>query len=198
VRYGVILCLLMAVPCWSQTPVTAKIDTSGPCSPVTTGNNNNYKIVCNIGTQQGEKMLAILNKILAQRLDPDAVMEKLDEIDKNVKKLSRGVYSGFDFNGARREVRPGYSGVTVGEETAVFQNMQSLQARQQWGQLLKISEDQIKKTPDWLTPYLFSGIANANLGNNAAAIQRLTFVRDEAADNPDYADADRILRLLQR
>jgi len=36
---------------------------------------------------------------LAKQLDPDLVMAKLDEIGKHVKKISRGVVSGYDFNG---------------------------------------------------------------------------------------------------
>jgi hypothetical protein len=195
-RYATILLLLLAVPGWSQSSTTTKNDTSGPCSPVTTGSNNNYKMECNIGTEQGAKMLLILNKILKNQLDPTEVMAKLDEIGKDVKKLSREIYSGYDFNGAKREQRPGYMGVTVGEEVTVFQNMMKLQTDRQWEELLIIAEGQIKKTPDWLTPYLLSGVANANLGNKSAAIDRLTFVKEQAAGDRQYADADRILQAL--
>jgi hypothetical protein len=135
---------------------------------------------------------------LAKQLDPDLVMAKLDEIGKHVKKISRGVVSGYDFNGAKGEQRPGATIVTAGDEVGVFQKMLNLHNRHQWKELLEISEGQIRKTPDWLTPYLFSGIANANLGNKEAAIERLTLVKDEAAGNPDYGDAERILRQIQQ
>jgi hypothetical protein len=49
----------------------------------------------------------------------------------------------------------------------VFQHLLDLQNQQRWKELAEASEDQIKKTPDWLTPYLFSGIANLNLGTGA-------------------------------
>jgi hypothetical protein len=141
---------------------------------------------------------ALLNKILQnQKAETDELMSQMDKCVEGVKRAEKQIYSGYDFNGAKREQRPGYGGVTVGAETSVFQQMINLQNNRQWEELLKVSEDEIRTTPDWLTPYLFSGIANANLGNTAAAIERLTFVRDEAAGNPDYADADRILRLLQ-
>ena len=195
-RYAAVLLLILAIPCWSQSTTTTKNDTSGPCSSINTGSNNNYKIDCNIGTQQGQKMLLILNKILKNQLDPTDVMAKLDEIGKDVKKLSRGIYSGYDFNGAKRESRPGHSGVTIGEETEVYRNMMKLQSDRNWGELLRIAEDQIQKTPGWLTPYLLSGIANANLGNKSAAIDRLAFVKEQAAGDPQYADADLILKLI--
>jgi len=142
-------------------------------------------------------MLGILNRILAKQLDPDLVMAKLDDIERDVKKLRNGSRSGYDFNGIWREETPGRTKAVVGDETTVFQNMSNLQTERQWKELLEVSEAQIKKTPTWLTPYLFSGIANANLGNRSAAVERLRFVHTEAAGNLDYADADRLLRLLQ-
>ncbi len=73
--------MLLAVPCWSQR--TGKAETSGPCSPAVTGNNNQFSIKCQgINKEQGQKMLDILNKILANQPDPKAVNEKLDEILK--------------------------------------------------------------------------------------------------------------------
>jgi hypothetical protein len=75
--------------------------------------------------------------------------------------------------------------------------MGKLESEKNWKELRTLAEQQIKKTPDWLTPYLFSGVAEANLGNKAAAIARLKYVRDQAAGNPDYADAERLLKMLE-
>lgn len=63
--------------------------------------------------------------------------------------------------------------------------------------LLAFAEQQIKKTPDWLTPYWFSGIAEANFGNRSAAIARLKHVQEQAAENLDYKDAERLLKMPQ-
>jgi len=80
----VALSALMAVPCWSQT-TTGKATTSGPCSPAVSGNNNQFTIKCpGINEEKGKRMLEILNKILANELDPEQVMAKLDEILKAV------------------------------------------------------------------------------------------------------------------
>ena len=173
--------------------------TSGSCSPIAPANTGSITINCpGMSKEQGDKMLAILNKILANQLDPNVVLAKLDEIEKDVKGLKRGVYSGYDFNGVKRDVRPGFTSAAAGEEFSAFQRMRALEAEHRWTELLDTAEEQIKKTPDWLTPYLFSGIADANLERNSAAIERLSFVRDQAAGNPEYADADRILHLLKR
>ena len=174
------------------------IETTGPCSPIATGNNNTFNITCGIGKQQGDALLKIMNKILASQLDLDAVMKKLDEIGKDVKGIRQGVYEGYDFNGTKRQQVPGRSVAVGGEEIGVFQQMMSLNGAKDWSGLLDLADAQILKTPNWLTPYLFSGIANLNLGNRDAGIARLEFVRAQSAGHPDYADADRILKQLGR
>ncbi len=191
----ILLLLISSIASLAQPSAT----TSAPCSPIAPNNTGSITISCpGISQDQGQKLIAILNKILAKQIDPETVLTKLDEIQSDVRKLRQGIYSGYDFNGARRETRPGYTGAVAGNEFTVFQAMIKLQANKNWPELLTAAEGQIKKTPDWLTPYLFSGIANANLGNKSAAIERLTFVRDQAAGDPNYADADRILTLLQK
>jgi len=191
---------LFPLLCWLTIaqPKPAQMQTGGPCSPIATGNNNTFTITCGIGKQQGDALLKIMNKILASQLDPDAVMKKLDEIGKDVKGIRQGVYEGYDFNGGKRQQVPGRNIVVAGEETAVFQQMMSFNGAKDWSGLLNLADAQILKTPNWLTPYLFSGIANLNLGNGEAGIARLEFVRAQSAGHPDYADADRILKQLGR
>lgn len=103
----------------------------------------------------------------------------------------------YDFNGARRISEPGKEMVEVGDETNVFQNIVQLQTAKDWVGLRDICEDQIKKTPKWLTPYLFTGVAYMNLGEQEKAIERLTYVKQKAGGNPAYADAQRLLNLLR-
>lgn len=87
-RYSLILSLLIAIPCWSQTTTTGNAETKGPCSPAVTSSANQFIINCpGIGRDQGQKMLAILNKILAKQLDPNTVMTKLDQISSGIKDI---------------------------------------------------------------------------------------------------------------
>ena len=86
-RYGLILSLLVALPCWGQTTTTGKAESTGPCSPAVTGNENMFTINCGIGRAQGQKLLNILNKILANQLDPNVVMTKLDEIHNDIRHI---------------------------------------------------------------------------------------------------------------
>lgn len=103
----------------------------------------------------------------------------------------------YDFNGARRTSEPGKMNLDVGEETIVFQKFVQLQTARDWKGLRDTCEEQIKKAPQWLTPYLFAGVAYANLGDKAKAIERLMYVKTKAGENPDYADAERLLGKLQ-
>jgi hypothetical protein len=66
--------------------------TSGQCSPISPNNSGAITINCpGMSKEQGQKMIAILNKILADQLDPDAVMAKLDEIIANQEKQSEEI-----------------------------------------------------------------------------------------------------------
>ena len=86
-RYVLILSLLIAAPCWSQTSSTGQAETKGPCSPAVTGSKNTFMINCGISQKQGQQMLNILNKVLANQLDPEAVMAKLDEIQNDIRHI---------------------------------------------------------------------------------------------------------------
>jgi hypothetical protein len=65
----------------SQTPPASGTATAkGACDIASIGNDNTIRINCGVGEEQGKKMIGILNKILANQLDPTVVMTKLDEI----------------------------------------------------------------------------------------------------------------------
>ena len=123
-------------------------------------------------------------------------MSRLNDCVEGVKQARHEIYSGYDFNGLKREQSPGSSLATVGPEFEVFEHLLNLQKQQHWKELVEASEGQIQKTPDWLTPYLFSGIGNLHLGNRDAGIRRLKYVKSEAVGNEKYAEAARILTQL--
>lgn len=85
-KYALILVLVFSLHCWGQTTRgTGNALTSGPCSPSVTGGHNQFTINCpGISSEERKKILDILNKILADRLDETAVMAKLNEISKAV------------------------------------------------------------------------------------------------------------------
>lgn len=83
-KRALILSVLIASPCWCQATSTGTADTKGPCSPAVTGSNNTFTITCDIDQKQGQKMLAIMNKILANQLNPVEVNAKLDAILRNL------------------------------------------------------------------------------------------------------------------
>jgi len=73
---------MIAFPCRAQT-TTGKAETTGACSPAVSGNNNQVTINCqDVSKDQAARITSILNRILAKQIDPDAVMIKLDELEK--------------------------------------------------------------------------------------------------------------------
>jgi hypothetical protein len=64
----------------SQTTLTEKAAAGSPCSSSHVGDNNNYVISCNgVGAAQGNKIIEILEKVLASA-DITAVNAKLNEL----------------------------------------------------------------------------------------------------------------------
>jgi hypothetical protein len=148
-RCGLILSLLIAITCWSQTTTTGKAETSGICSPAVTGNKNTFAITCGIDKKQGQKMLEILNKILANQLDPNAVMRKLEEIITNqnreaeaigqIQQLSWRKLTDEEIDSAASLLAP-FAGTKVriivtnsdGDRLAVAQQLATILRKAQW------------------------------------------------------------------
>lgn len=184
--------------CVAQSPASTGTATAqGPCSVANTGGSNKFTINCGIGNEQGLKMLAILNQILTRQLDPAVVMDKLDEIGKDVKSLKQGRSESYDFNGRKRiQTRPGRLNLEDGE-VVEFQKIQQLYSEKNWKAMIVVCEREIAKVPEWLTPYMYAGVAYASLDQDAQGIKRLSHVVENAAGDKDYADAERILQILR-
>lgn len=109
-----------------------------------------------------------------------------------------GTITTYDFGGTKHVNNPamGKFFAEVGEETNVYSRMVELQKKRRWQELVDVCEPQIKKTPEWLTPYEFAGVAYGHLGNTPKAIELLTYVKEHAGDRPEYAEVDRLLKFF--
>jgi len=170
-KRGLIALMFCVCPyCWGQTARTGTAETKGPCSPAVTGDKNTFTINCGIDKKQGQRMLDILNKILANQLDPQVVMSKLDEILKDV---NPNVPSKTYFcDGHWRTAGPGpHAGfeVSLGGDDSAFQQMIQFNNSRQYESLLKSCLAQMSSTPEWLTPRLFCGLAYLGTGDREKA-----------------------------
>lgn len=158
----------------------------------------------NIVLIKGKNLLIEHNKELASRIDQykDDLEEKkeaINELRVKVTKKDYDISSGYDFFGAKRtKLRPGCIDVTLGPEFDVFNKMDALEKQKNYSALIKLCEKQIKKTPEWLTPYFYMGVAFANLGNKARAIKLFEHVLKNApAGDEEYAQAKDYLKRLK-
>jgi hypothetical protein len=104
----------------------------------------------------------------------------------------------YDFDGVKH-VQQGHSFRAVtGDECELFRILKDLERQRDWTALRDLCEEQIARTPEWLTPYLCAGVAYANLGQEKDAIRRLEYVEQAAAGDPQYAAAARIMDQLRR
>ncbi len=104
----------------------------------------------------------------------------------------------YDFNGTKHVQQGNRFQAIVGKELVVFNQLLALQKQQDWITLRDTCEAQIKETPEWLTPYLFAGVALSNMGKREEAIKQLEYVSEKSGGREEYKDAERILRELRK
>jgi hypothetical protein len=198
-RCGLILSLLIAVPCWSQTSATGKAATSGSCSPANTGSNNTFIIKCGIGQKQGQQMLDILNKILANKIDSEQVMAKLDEILKAVNPNAQ--VRTYFCDGHYRDFGPSPGSdiyMNVSTDTSAFQEMAHQFNAAQYAGLLKTCLAQIQSTPQWLTPRLFCGLAYLQTGDKVKAKEMLIEFESKTGQSYDGEECKKMTTYLHK
>jgi hypothetical protein len=88
VRSGLILLMLIAVPCWGQTTPTGKAETSGFCSPAVSGSNNQFTITCqNIPDKLRGQLVDLLNRVAKNQADAETILSKLDGCLEGIKQV---------------------------------------------------------------------------------------------------------------
>jgi hypothetical protein len=152
----------------------------------------------NADIANANKAIALANKEAAvARAETERLKRQAEDLALKATNAERGVTDIYDYNGARRQTTAGRTSVIVGDETGTFQKIIELQKAGDWHALHDVAEAQIGKTPRWLTPYLFSGVAYANLGDLAKAEERLSFVVANAGSDPNYAEAANLLARIR-
>jgi hypothetical protein len=104
----------------------------------------------------------------------------------------------YEFNGVKHVQQGNQFNGIAGPELSAFQTIKEMYAAKDWQGLNSFSEKQIADYPLWLTPYLFSGVALANMGQRDKAIERLKYVSEKSAGRKDYQDVSRILIILNQ
>jgi len=140
----------------------------------------------------------LTGKIEIYQKDLNEKDRKIKELEKNAKKLKRGITLAYDFKGTKRTTtRPGHISLNFGIEVKIFKKINELEKQKNYPELRNICEQQITKTPEWLTPYLYLGLAYANMNNKEKAIEMFEYVLRNAPDDPAYSQANDFLEKLK-
>ena len=123
---------------------------------------------------------------------------KIEEIDRKAKMSARGITSIYTFNGNRRENTAGSITLSGGPEREIFKQMVDLEKSKNYSALIKLCEQQIKKTSDWYTPYFYLGVSQANMGLKDEAIENIRYAVDNTPGDTEYAEAREILERLEQ
>lgn len=138
----------------------------------------------------------LLEKVEIYQQDLREKEKQIEALENKAKMAARGITSIYAFNGARRQTHGGNINVQLGPELDAFKQMTILQQSKDHPGLIALCEKQITKTPDWLTPYLYMGVAQANIGLKEEAIENLRHVVEIAGEDPEYKQAEELLARL--
>ncbi len=138
------------------------------------------------------------SKVAVQQQELATAERTIRDLEVKTEKAGRGIVETFDYNGARRvSPRPGHINLVQGPEVEAYKRMVELQGAKEWPALRALAERQIRSTPEWLTPYLFLGVAHANLGNRSEALRAFQHVVTKAHGDPAYSEAEQLIKRLQ-
>jgi tetratricopeptide (TPR) repeat protein len=140
----------------------------------------------------------LTGKIENYQKDLNEKDRKIKELEEKAKKAERGITLTYDFNGAQRKTtRPGHISLSHGPEIEIFKKMQEFETQKKYTELVTLCEEQIEKTPEWLTPYFYIGIAFANLGDRDKAIEMFEYVKENSFGDSAYSQANDFLERLK-
>jgi hypothetical protein len=191
-----------------QTSSTAK---SAPealpasCSIFETQAKDQISIKCQgMNPEQSERIsaafniLPVMNRLLEDKLDPELVTTKLDELTKSAARVPR--VKTYFCDGMWKSGAPNAGGILdtkTGGNDSEFLSMISLLEKKQYPELLMKCTANIKSTPEWLTPRLFCGLAYAQLNRKVEAQAMLAEFEKKAGSTYDVPDCHDMLTVLR-
>ncbi len=132
-------------------------------------------------------ILGIMNKLLENKLDPDWVAAKLQEIQKTGKPplVGKTYFCDGMWQAGNSKSDNILDTKTGGNDSAFLAMIAQLKSKR-YRDLLQTCLYNLALTPDWLTPRLFCGLAYANLNEKEKAETMLS--QFEAKSGPSYDD----------
>lgn len=103
----------------------------------------------------------------------------------------------YDFYGIRLQNGRREQKHDVGREWLAYGRMEKAALARSWDELAVLCEEEMNRTPEWLTPYYFAGIAYANKGETERARVLLDHVRKLGQSDPLYGDAGKLLSAME-
>ena len=81
-------------------------------------------------------------------------------------------------------------------EMEVISRLQSLLAARDYAALEEAAGEQVRRNPNWMTPYVYQGVAARHLGQRQKALQSFVYVVENGAGDPAWSQAERALKLM--
>ena len=155
-------------------------------------NQNSNLLHRSEGIQDGNHTLLKKNDELLMRIENyqkeiESKNRLIEDLERQAKKVARGNVSSIQFDGSYLDKSGGGIRVVSGtEENKAFNVMKKMQEENKWAELLITCNEQIKRSPTWMTSYFLKAICLLNSGNNDEAIKLLQYVERETPGEVIY------------
>jgi hypothetical protein len=189
----------------SSTTTAPSGEPAASCSFSETKTKDQISIKCQgMNPEQGERVsaslniLPVMNSLLENKLDPDVVTAKLDELNKSATRVPR--VKTYFCDGMWKSGAPNAGSILdtkTGGNDSEFLNMISLLEKKQYPELLTQCMANIKSTPGWQTPRLFCGLAYSRLNRKTEAQAMLKEYEENAGSTYDVPDCHDMLTVLR-
>lgn len=124
---------------------------------------------------------------------------EIDKLKNDLKFAEEGKTISYDYSGNRRESN-GHGSINIEENTPekeAFKKLSELYNSHQYQEIINYCSKLIKLNSHWYTPFVFRGVAYANLKNKSKAIEDLTFAVKHTPSDPDYQEARELLQKVK-
>lgn len=133
-----------------------------------------------------EKNQDLLVRIDGYQKDIEQKDKIIEELERNAKIQKRNL-STIQFDGSYLDKTGGGIGVMYGTpENIAYKEFYTKHNENKWQELISICDEQIFKSPSWLTSYLFKAIGLYNIGNREEAKKLFEYVESEAPGDANY------------
>lgn len=195
------LIILTAYQIWiddkSSNQTISKIDNISSNQDSLVNDNRLLKVKSDNCFESNKRMI---EEIQSYKKQIEERNQRIKILEENVQLAKKGAVVSYDLIGNRRESSgPGMINfIDNTPENAAYRELSLLQDNRNFAEIIKLCNQWIKRNPNWHTPFVFRGVAYANLGKKDLAIMDWEYAIKFNDNDPEYDKIKELLRKIKQ